>query len=108
MKRGIDNNERIFTESLPKITKLEDEQRKQELQAVRESVRMDCLTSIKEQQKMKQKKALTIACKEEQLKTMKEQKFSMRARDIRDVKPENLSLHWNNMGAKTFRQSIQH
>ncbi len=61
---------------------------------------------MQEEQKINQKKAMTIACKQDQLKTIKEQRFSVRARDIMEVKPENLSLHWNNMGSKTFRQSI--
>ncbi len=44
MKRSIETNEQIFKDALPKITKLDEEQRMQEIKAQREAIRMESIT----------------------------------------------------------------
>ena len=83
MKRNIEENERIFKSSFPSIVKLEEQEKFQELQALKQSFEIEKKRTQNEEEKSRRKLALTMECREQQLSTINQiNRFSIRSKDV--------------------------
>ncbi|CDW84728.1 UNKNOWN [Stylonychia lemnae] len=107
----VDMNENIYKQKMPKLVKLEHEQYQSEIKANEEYAVRDKAQLDLEQFRVQASQDLTLKCKESQRQAIlskNNSRFQVRSKDLQfesqiDIKPENLSLNWDNMGRSKFK-----